>query len=104
MDKESVITIAQRFSDLVARQLPVKLIVLYGSYAKENAGPDSDIDIAVIVERLEEDFLDTSARLFKLRRTVDFRIEPLLIKEGEDESGFLEDILEKGRILYSSNM
>lgn len=104
MDKESVISLAKKYSELVSKHMSVKQIVLYGSYAKETADPDSDIDIAVIVEKLEGDYLDAHARLFKLRRTIDFRIEPVLIEQGEDMSGFLKDILDKGHIVYSSAM
>ena len=104
MDKESVINLAKKYSELVSEHMSVKQIVLYGSYARETADPDSDIDIAVIVEKLEGDYLDTHTRLFKLRRTIDFRIEPVLIEQGEDMSGFLKDILDKGHIVYSSAM
>lgn len=102
MDKTAALAIAKKYSDLVSRHLPVKQVVLYGSYAKDTAGPDSDIDIAVIVEKLEDDFLDTHARLFKLRRAVDIRIEPVLFEQGGDCSGFLRDILEKGHVVYSA--
>jgi hypothetical protein len=40
--------------------------------------------------------------LFKLRRAVDFRIEPVLIEEDEDKSGFLREILSTGHVVYSS--
>ncbi|MBS3900380.1 MAG: nucleotidyltransferase domain-containing protein [Dethiobacter sp.] len=103
MDKDSVIALARQYSELVSKHLPVKQVVLYGSYANGAAGPDSDIDIAVIVEKLEEDYLDTHARLFKLRRSIDFRIEPVLIELGEDKSGFLRDILDKGYVLFSNS-
>lgn len=102
MDKTSALAIAKKYSELVSQHLPVRQVVLYGSYAKETAGPDSDIDIAVIVDKLEDDYLDTHAKLFKLRRSVDFRIEPVLIELGEDQSGFLRDILDKGQVVYSS--
>ena len=71
MDKNSVIGIARKYSELVNKHLPVKQVVLYGSYAKETANLDSDIDIAVIVEKLEEDYLDThrDCRLINLKRT-----------------------------------
>ncbi|MBS4022786.1 MAG: nucleotidyltransferase domain-containing protein [Dethiobacter sp.] len=102
MDKESVISLAKKYSELVSKHMLVKQVVLFGSYAKETAGPDSDIDIAVIVEKLEGDYLDTHARLFKLRRAVDFRIEPVLIEQNGDKSGFLKEILANGHIVYSS--
>jgi hypothetical protein len=68
--------------------MPARHIVLYGSYAKGTARPDSDIDIAVIVDKVEGDYLDQQAKLYRLRRSVDLRIEPVLIEYGQDKSGF----------------
>jgi predicted nucleotidyltransferase len=99
MDKASAIDLARRYSELVIRHLPVKQVYLFGSYAREAAGPDSDIDIAVIVERLDVDYLDEQARLFRLRRSVDLRIEPVLIEDG-DRSGILKSIRDTGYLVY----
>jgi len=96
MDKESVIELAKRFSEIVYRSMPVKQIILYGSYAKDYESTDSDIDIAVIVENLDEDFLEAQTKLFKLRRSIDLRIEPILIEQSDDKSGFLEEIIQSG--------
>ena len=61
------------------------MFLLNGPYAKGTATSDSDIDIAVIVDKLDSDYLDEQAKLFKLRRSVDFRIEPVsFIDEFED--------------------
>jgi predicted nucleotidyltransferase len=100
MDKESAISLAKQYSKLVSQHMSAKYVVLYGSYAKGTATPDSDIDIAVIVETLDSDYLDEHAKLFKLRRSVDFRIEPVLIEYGEDRSGFLREVMDTGHILY----
>jgi predicted nucleotidyltransferase len=102
MDKESVVRLAQRYSDLVRRYLPVKQVLLYGSYAKGTALPDSDIDIAVIVDRVDGDYLEEQSRLFRLRRTIDLRIEPVLLESGLDQSGFLHEVLTTGHVVYSS--
>lgn len=91
---------ARRYSELVSQHMPARQIVLYGSYAKGTAKPDSDIDIAVIVDELQGDYLDEQAKLYKLRRSVDFRIEPLLIECGRDKSGFLKEIMDTGHVLY----
>jgi len=36
---------------------------------------------------LDQDYLATGARLFKLRRNIISRIEPILLEEGNDPSG-----------------
>lgn len=104
MDKESVLDLAKRYSELVRQHLPVKQILLYGSYVKETAHLDSDIDIAVIVEKLKGDYLEEQSKLYKLRRNIDLRIEPILLENGKDSSGFLEDIIATGQIIYSSSI
>jgi predicted nucleotidyltransferase len=76
------------------------MIILYGSQAGSDARPSSDIDIAVVVDRIEGDFLDAQAALYRLRREIDDRIEPVLIEEGRDESGFLASIRACGEILF----
>jgi predicted nucleotidyltransferase len=100
MDRESAISLAKRYSELVSQHISTKYVVLYGSYAKGTATADSDIDIAVIVDRLDGDYLDEHAKLFRLRRSVDFRIEPVLIEYGKDRSGFLREVMDTGYILY----
>lgn len=98
--QERAIGLARRYSELVSQHMPARQVVLYGSYAKGTAKPDSDIDIAVIVDKLQGDCLDEQAKLYKLRRLVDLRIEPVLIEYGHDRSGFLKEIMGTGQVLY----
>ena len=101
MDRKSAIEIAKRYSDVVIKHLPVKKILLYGSYSKDTARKDSDIDIAIITEHFEGDYLDCKAKLYKLRRELDMRIEPILLfDDGSDSSGFIEDVLLTGYLVY----
>jgi predicted nucleotidyltransferase len=102
MGYEEVIDIIKKYSDRVVEFLHPKMVVLYGSYAKGTADEDSDIDIAVICDSLGDDFLEKSHQLFKLRRGIDSRIEPVLIQQENDKSGFCEEVLKTGRIIYSA--
>lgn len=99
MDSKIDISI-NRYAELVKKSMPVNMIILYGSYAKGTENKDSDIDIAVVVDELEEDFLDASARLFSLCREVNTDIEPKLIIRKNNRSGFLESILKYGKVIY----
>ncbi len=47
---------------------PVQFHLLYGSYARDEAKDDSDIDVAVVVRHFHEDWLLSRAKLFRLRR------------------------------------
>ena len=93
----SVIEKVKRYAGIVRQAMEVKKIVLYGSYARETEHADSDIDVAVIVDRIDGDYLELSARLFELVRDVDVRIEPVLLNENSDKSGFIESIMKYGK-------
>jgi predicted nucleotidyltransferase len=99
MDKDQIVDIAKNYANLVASHFQVKKIVLFGSQAKGNQNVESDIDIAVIVDRIDNDFLDTEAKLYRLRREVDLRIEPILLEEFKDTSGFIEQIMNEGQVI-----
>jgi|LFRM01.2.fsa_nt_gb predicted nucleotidyltransferase len=99
MDQESVLKIAKTYADKVRETLDVEQIYLYGSYANNTANLLSDIDIAVVVENIDGDYLDTLTRLYKLRRDVDFRIEPVMLSNRQDISGFLASIIATGKPL-----
>lgn len=66
---------------MVAEKLPLKALYLYGSYSKGNQREDSDIDIAVIVEHLNENYFADTPLLWKLRRKISNLIEPVLLTE-----------------------
>lgn len=56
------------------------------------------------MEGIDQNILEAQAKLFKLRRELDLRIEPVLIEEGKDKSGFKEEIIETGIKVYSSGV
>ena len=100
MDKSEALAAVSSFSDAIrATYQPVK-VVLYGSYARGDQRPASDIDVAVIVEHVNGDFLDAEAGLYRIRRRIDDRIEPVLLEMGEDRSGFLDTVLRTGEVVY----
>jgi len=101
MDK-TIIKKLKKYAHIISKKLPVKKIILYGSYAKGLQTENSDIDIAVVLEKIPGDYLNISAELFNLVRDIDFRIEPILINEKNDRSGFLESILKYGKIIYKT--
>ena len=102
MDKATAIRRVKQYADLVRQNFNVRKIILYGSYSRDAARKDSDIDVAVVLDRVDDDFLVSEARLFRLRREIDARIEPVLLEESNDKSGFLEEILKTGEIIYSA--
>jgi predicted nucleotidyltransferase len=99
MDKK-VAEIARLYAWKVKSLMPVSMVILYGSHAKGTAKQHSDIDIAVVVDKLHGDYLTTSAELFGLVRSVSKRIEPVLVCREHDKSGFLKNVLKHGKVIY----
>lgn len=82
MVDQSVIDTAKQFIRSIPESLGLKKAFLFGSYAKGNAHTDSDIDIAVVIGHMD-DFFSVQMQLMRLRRTIDLRIEPHPIWEGD---------------------
>lgn len=101
MDKE-IVKIAKRYARTVAAAMPVKMVVLYGSHVTGTPHKDSDIDIAVIVDEFEGDYLKASANLFDLVRDINIRIEPVLLSCKHNRSGFVSHVLRHGMIIYKA--
>jgi predicted nucleotidyltransferase len=81
----------------------VRNIVLYGSQLRGTARDDSDIDIAVITRGLGDDYLDLAAELYKMRSEIDIHIEPILLDETRDQSGFVEEVIRTGEAIYEAD-
>lgn len=99
MGKEEVVKKLVLYKLLVSEHLDVDKVILFGSYAKGTAGDDSDIDVAIVVNSVQGDFFSYAPLLWKLRKQIDERIEPVLLINGKDSSGFLQEILKTGTII-----
>jgi len=91
------------FAEKINSFLQVKMIILYGSYAKGTERPDSDIDVAVVVDELTDNWLKINSRLFLISADIDDKIEPNLIIYKNNKSDFLESILKYGIIIYDDS-
>lgn len=81
MDKNKAIELAREYKSVVEKQLPIKAVYLYGSYSKDTYNENSDIDIAVIVDKLNDNFFSDTPLLWKLKRKISNMIEPVLLTE-----------------------
>ena len=95
---EKAIEIAKEYKDLVAEHLTLKALYLYGSYSKGNYTEDSDIDIAVVVERMSDDYFEDTPLLWKLKRKISNLIEPVLLIE-DTNNPLYADILKTGILI-----
>jgi predicted nucleotidyltransferase len=105
MDKAEVISKVNKFAEVVIKAFPVCMVILFGSFAKNCNREYSDIDVAVVVDHNDKDYLESRQQLFKLGSEIDCRIEPVLIeRDQKDLSGFFEEILSTGEIIYQSSV
>lgn len=98
MDKEQAISLVRRYKDLVAQHLPLKALYLYGSFSKGTNHPDSDIDVAVVVDSVDDDYFEDTPLLWKLRRKISNLIEPVLLTEDMNNPLY-SDIVKTGILI-----
>ena len=100
MDKrEDIILLAKKYLELVkASGFPMQITkaYLFGSFAKGCPKKDSDIDIALVVNKLVGNYEETVVPIWRLRKNVDFRIEPHIVVPDEDYADFLPEIQRTG--------
>ena len=100
MDKSTVIERVKKYAAEVAREMPVTQVIMFGSYATGKAHEDSDIDVAVVVKEVCEDYLTLITRLYTLSTPIDPMIEPHLLFENGDNGGFLQEVQRTGEVIY----
>ena len=84
----------------ISKHYNIQEVYLFGSYAKGTNHEDSDIDIAIITDDLKHgDRIDEEIYLTKLRRNIDYRIEPHLIEIADYdnvETPFVQEVIDTG--------
>ena len=95
MGQNEVIESVRKYKALVLDRLGPASVYLFGSYSKGTARHDSDIDVAVVVPEVKDDYLQTSSMLWTLTWDVNTLIEPVLI-ETSHPSPLYEEVLRTG--------
>ena len=99
IDKE-IMDIVNKYVKVILANYKVKAIILFGSYSKGTNHEDSDIDIAIITDDIKcKDVFDEQINMKKLRRGIDYRIEPHLIEVNDFdnvETPFVEEVINTG--------
>ncbi len=75
MDTREAISIAQRYVEGVSKKFQVENAILFGSFAKGNHRPDSDIDLAIVFAKVD-DLIDVQIELMCMRDNDALLIEP----------------------------
>lgn len=105
--KKNIRQIIIRFVNLLAQEIRVQKIILFGSYATGHPHRDSDIDIAVISPDLGKgNEMEEMAYLLKKAHQIDIDLEPHPYNQSElrhpHRSSFAYEILKTGKIIYSA--
>ena len=85
LSRDEAIGIVRRYKQVIRPRYKTEpKVMMYGSYAKGYATPDSDIDVAVIVPEAEiTDHWTQWANLWGDVRKVSVLIEPVLMEDQE---------------------
>ncbi len=98
MSKNKVKKVVREYENaLRAKSFPIQDIFLFGSYAKETNRKDSDIDIAVVVDKIEngETYLEMSMEISRVASMVNSKIEPVLLEKDELKEQSLTQIADQ---------
>ena len=97
----------EKYYLVVKKQYPVKKIFLFGSYAVGNPSPDSDIDIGVVIENLEQmDEIQVMRDLFKSSIKVSTLLEPYCISwndyQNPQSGSIMYEIVKNGKTIIQA--
>lgn len=93
MDKEAALDIVRQYKQVVKPYMGEQArFYIYGSYSKGCQHPDSDIDVAVVIPSIGNNWLNLSQRLWRDVDKVDVLIESVLLEDSHP-SPLYEDVM-----------
>ena len=86
LPKEFALELVRRYKEAIAPNFdPAMKVIMFGSYAKDCPNEWSDIDVAVIVPKVDRSqWWNTAISLGRARRDISCYIEPVLLESAED--------------------
>jgi len=95
--------IINRFVDFLSKELNVKRVILFGSYARGTATEDSDIDIAIESSDFGDNYVKDWQKLYRCvwRSGVDPIIEPRPLHPAGNTL-INEEIVKNGIVIYEA--
>lgn len=99
LSRDEAIGLVRRYKQVIAPRFDVEpRVMMFGSYSKGYANPDSDIDVAVIVPTYGNRKLEISKLLWRDVDQVSFLIEPVLMAEDR-WSPLYDDVMRTGVVV-----
>lgn len=101
MAQSEVIEILKRYCLLLnISGIPVERAFLYGSYSRNEATPESDIDIMIVSSVFDEVDDLLKAKVWRLTEKIDLKIEPYIVGSKrfltDDVSPLLQIVKQEG--------
>ena len=96
LTREEALELVRRYKKVISSRFAVEpKVMMFGSYSKGYANPDSDIDVAVIVPTYGSSRFEMSKELWRDVDKVSFLIEPVLMAEDR-QSPLYDDVMRTG--------
>lgn len=103
MSKADIQKKVKQFADMVKAKFPVKMIILQKAYPGEENRKDPEIEVAVVVDELEDDFIEVKDQLTTMANRIDPHIDIVLIeRQKEDPIGFYDEVRKTGQMIYQA--
>ena len=96
LTRDEALSLVRRYKQVIRPRFDVEpKVMMFGSYSKGYANPDSDIDVAVIVPTCGGKKFEISKGLWRDVDKVSFLIEPVLMAEDR-KSPLYDDVMRTG--------
>ena len=96
LNYEEAINLVRKYKQVIAHRFEQEpRVMMYGSYSKGYANPDSDIDVAVIVPTYGDRKFEISKNLWRDVDQVSLLIEPVLMADDR-QSPLYDDVMRTG--------
>lgn len=96
LSRDEALNLVRRYKRVIMPRFQEEpKVMMFGSYSKGCANPDSDIDVAVIVPTYGDKKIEISKNLWHDVRQVSFLIEPVLMA-NDKWSPLYEDVMRTG--------
>ena len=91
--------IVLRYVEKICKNYKVEAVILFGSYAKGTEHEDSDIDIAIVIDKFKDNIIDEEVEFMNIRKGIDYRIEPHIIRIDDYKNiatPFVKEVIDTG--------
>ncbi len=98
--REIIKTLQQYIQDLANSGIPIEKAFLYGSYARNEATDESDIDVMLVSSLFDKNFDNIAGKIWTLSKEYHILIEPYMVGTKrfltDDYSPLLEIVRQEG--------